>query len=97
MTVLAAAGGAAALAVLVLAAVMVYLRPSDRLLRDHLLTRYVVTIASGETFDGLLASVDARTLVLRDVGVLKVDGGLTPVDGDVVLRRNAVSYMQRPR
>ena len=92
-----AAGGAVAVALLALAAVLVYLRPSDRLLRDHLLTRYVVTVASGETFDGLLAAVDARTLVLRQVGVLKVDGGLTPVDGDVVLRRDAVSYMQRPR
>ena len=92
-----AAGSAVAVALLALAAVLVYLRPSDRLLQDHLLTRYVVTIASGETFDGLLAAVDTRTLVLRDVGVLKVDGGLTPVDGDVVLRRDAVSYMQRPR
>ena len=92
-----AAGSAVAVALLVLAAVLMYLRPSDRLLRGHLLTRYVVTIASGETFDGLLAAVDTRTLILRDVGVLKVDGGLTPVDGDVVLRRDAVSYMQRPR
>lgn len=77
----------------------VYLRrdPTDVLLRQHLLTRYVVTIASGETFDGLLASVDARTVVLRQVGVMKEDGKLTPVDGDVVLRRDAVSYMQRPQ
>jgi len=70
--------------------------PSDRLLRQHLLDRYVVTVDAGETFTGLLADVDGRTVILRAVSVLIKDGSESPVDGDVVLRRESISYMKKP-
>lgn len=69
-------------------------RPGDVLLREHLLERYVVTIASGETFSGLLAQVDDRTVVLRDVKVLSAND--SPVDGELILRRESIAYLQRP-
>lgn len=67
---------------------------NDQLLQQHLLERYVVTLLSGESFSGLLAAVDDRTLVLRDVEVLSANAA--KADGDVVLRREAIAYMQRP-
>lgn len=70
--------------------------PADRLLQERLRERFIVTTASGESFDGLLVEVDDRTVVMRDVSVLKADGAVTPVDGEVILRRDAVAYMQRP-
>lgn len=70
--------------------------PADVLMREHLLERYVVTVDAGETFSGLLAAVDDRTLVLRDVRVLLKDTTTSPVDGDIFLRRESVSYLQRP-
>lgn len=69
-------------------------RPGDVLLREHLLERYVVTIASGETFSGLLAQVDDRSVVLRDVKVLSAND--SPVDGELILRRESIAYLQRP-
>lgn len=68
----------------------------DRLLRDRLRDRFVVTLATGESFDGLLSAVDDRTVVLVDASVIREGGGLTAVDGEVVFRRDAVAYMQRP-
>ncbi len=69
-------------------------RAVDSLVREHLLDRYIVTIDHGETFSGLLAKVDARTLVLRDVKVTSSDDA--PVDGELVLRRDSIVYMQKP-
>jgi hypothetical protein len=68
----------------------------DVLMRDRLKERFVVTAVSGEAFAGLLIDVDDRTVVLRDVSVLKADGAQLPVDGELVLRRDAIAYMQRP-
>lgn len=67
--------------------------PADRLLGEHLLERYVVTLLSGESFSALLARVDGRTIVLREATVLTANN--SPVDGELILRRDAVAYMQR--
>jgi hypothetical protein len=85
--------GLVAVALLV---VLLRRRPSDRLLPALVLERFVTTIASGESFDALLASVDDRSVVLREATVLSTDGKRTPVTGDLVLRRESISYMQRP-
>lgn len=84
------------LLVLVAALTWQHRTPADRLLTEHLLDRYLVTIAAGETFSGLLSAVDGRTVVLTEVRVLTKDGSSAAVDGEVVLRRDSISYMQRP-
>ena len=63
---------------------------------DRLRERFVVTNVGGRAFSGLLHSIDDRTLVLVDCRVVKDDGGEIPVDGEVILRRDGVLYMQRP-
>lgn len=68
----------------------------QELLADRLRERYVVTLSSGETFDGLLVDVDERTVVMQDTSALYADGRKVPVDGDVILQRATVAYLQRP-
>jgi hypothetical protein len=69
--------------------------PADRLLADRLHDRFVVTTATGESFDGLLIDVDDKTVVLRDASTFH-EGNRVAVDGEVVLRRDAIAYMQKP-
>ena len=67
----------------------------DRLLRQVHLQRFIVTLTSGETFDGLLADVDDNSVKL--VGAFAVDANnRETVDGDLYLPRSKVLYMQNP-
>lgn len=68
---------------------------ADRLVRGVLRERFVVTLRSGETFDGLLVDADAKTF--RLVSAWAVDGkNRVSVDGELFLPRDQVVYMQRP-
>ncbi len=87
--------------VLVLAAaagLALYLRrsPTATLLDQRLRERFVVTLVTGETFNGLLMEADERTVILRDAQVLASDGKVAPVDGELLLRREAIAYLQHP-
>jgi len=67
----------------------------DRLLRQLLRERFVVTLRHGESFDGLLADADDKTVRLVDAFAL--DGkNRVSVDGDLFIPRGEVVYMQRP-
>ena len=67
----------------------------DRLLRALLRERFVITLQSGETFDGLLDRFDGQHLELVDA--YAVTGTQRhQVDGRLYLPRERVSYMQRP-
>lgn len=67
----------------------------DRLLHRTLRERFVVTMKSGATFDGLLADVDGRTIVLVKASALD-ENGRHRVDGSLYLPRSDVDYLQRP-
>jgi len=70
-------------------------RDRDRLVRQSLRERFVVTMTTGETFDGLLFEVDDKTVHLVDAHAL--DGATrVAVDGALFLPRDRVAYMQRP-
>lgn len=70
--------------------------PAGRLLTERLRERYVLTLHSGETFDGLLVDVDERTVVMQDTSALGKDGAAIPIDGQVILERATIAYLQRP-
>lgn len=63
------------------------------LLESHLKDRFVVTLTTGETFDGLLIEVDADTLLLADAR-LHTGDRWTPADGQVYVPRSKVAYLQ---
>jgi hypothetical protein len=70
--------------------------PRDRLLTDRLRDRFLVTVDGGETFSGLLLEVDDRALVLGDVKLVQEQQAPTDVQGELVLERTRVLYLQRP-
>lgn len=70
--------------------------PRDQLMLERVLERVICTTHTGESFDALLASVDDRSIVLREATVMASDGKRTAVTGELILRRDSISYMQRP-
>lgn len=68
---------------------------SDKLIRQHLRDRFVVTLRGGASFDGLLVDADEKTY--RMVDAFAVDGkDRVSVDGELFLPRGEVLYLQRP-
>lgn len=67
----------------------------DRLLRRSLRERFVVTMHSRESFDGLLLEVDDRTLTMVNATALNGQDRVK-VDGTLYLPRAEVAYMQKP-
>lgn len=67
----------------------------DQLLRRMLRERFIVTLRTGEAFDGLLIDVDEKTLRLGNAVVVAANGRHTPVDGELYVPRTEVIYLQR--
>ena len=67
----------------------------DQLIRQAFRDRFVVTMRSKETFEGLLLDADDRTVVLADAYALTGRDRVS-VDGSLYLPRAEVAYMQRP-
>lgn len=84
----------AVLAVILFAATT--LSAHDRLIRRRIRDRVVVTLKSGSAFNGVLHEVDGRTFVLRNAKVLTGPADAVPVDGELLVHRHDVDYLQRP-
>jgi hypothetical protein len=67
----------------------------DRLLRKMILERFVVTLRSGESFDGLLADADTKTIRLVSSFALSGKDRVS-VDGELFIPRSEITYLQRP-
>lgn len=67
----------------------------DRLLKSLLRERFVITLKSGDTFDGLLDRHDESTVELLDAYAV-TEKHRAAVDGRLYLPRVEISYMQRP-
>lgn len=68
-----------------------------RLIREHLRRKVVVTLKSGDAFEGVLFAADSEALVLRNATVLEAGGTdrvPVPVDGELLLLRPDVAYLQ---
>lgn len=73
-------------------------RAADRAVRSRLRTRLIVTLKSGDAFDGVLWEADGRVWVLRQANAHGAGGqgeDLT-VDGEVLLMVADIQYAQRP-
>jgi small nuclear ribonucleoprotein (snRNP)-like protein len=70
----------------------------ERLLRSRMRTTVIANLKSGMSFRGVLFEVDNRSLVLRNTEALgrSGDGVHIPVDGEVVIARSDVEFIQKP-
>ena len=67
----------------------------DRLLKNLLRERFVVTLRGGAAFDGLLVDADEKTVRLVDSFAL--DGkSRVSVDGELFIPRSEIVYLQKP-
>lgn len=68
------------------------------LLASRARRQVIVTLKTGEAFSGLLYAADRDAVVLRDTTALSFghDGGHLPVEGEAVLLRSDIAYMQVP-
>lgn len=60
------------------------------------MSRFVITLEGGATFDGLLAGVDEHVVRLVDAAAIGVGTQRTPVDGELYLERHRIAFMQKP-
>lgn len=71
---------------------------TSRVLARSMRERVVVTLHSGEAFEGVLLVADDRAWELTDAKALRagMNGADVPVDGALVIPVDNVSYSQRP-
>lgn len=75
----------------------VWLGSRDRLVRRRMRDTVVVTMKTGASFRGVLFEADGRSIVLRNAEALTMSDERTiPVDGEVLLARADVEFLQRP-
>lgn len=67
----------------------------DRLLRQLLRERFVITLLTGECFDGLLERWDETTVEFVNCFAVTKNARVQ-VDGRLYFPRKQVSYLQRP-
>ena len=60
--------------------------------------RVLVTVKSGETFDGILFSADKTAIVLRQAAAVGAgeDKSNLPLDGELIVLLADVAWLQRP-
>lgn len=56
----------------------------------------IVTLKSGEGYRGVLFEEDRHALVLRNAEALNPDGTRVLVDGELIVLRPDVAYLQLP-
>lgn len=66
----------------------------DRLIRSKLRSRYLVSTADGEAFDGILIDADDKHLILVQVVQVAINGQRLSIDGELWIQRDRVKYMQ---
>lgn len=70
-----------------------------RIVREHLRKRTIATLKSGEAFGGVLYSADTEAVILRDAVLLEAsatDRTSTPIDGELLVLRPDIAYLQFP-
>ncbi len=85
-------------AALVVVAVMWWRTSTRSLLAAHTRKTVIVTLKTSESFKGVLYATAPDALVLRDVTALAVgaEAQHLPVDGELMLLRDDVAYLQFP-
>jgi hypothetical protein len=71
-------------------------RRANKLIADRLAVRVIVTQHDGQSFAGLIADTDDNWLLLREAESLGPQGSRVAVDGELLLPRDRIAFIQRP-
>jgi hypothetical protein len=69
---------------------------AERLLGERLARQVVVTQSDGQSFAGLVAGHDAGWLLLREAEQFGPQGSRVAVDGELLIPRDRISFIQKP-
>ncbi|SPT53791.1 Uncharacterised protein [Actinomyces bovis] len=68
------------------------MRPYRRLIASNI----IINLKTGTALAGALVRQDGQLLFLRNVTLYSVGADPTPVDGEVVVERDHIDFIQRP-
>lgn len=71
-------------------------RPDGSVLPGRVHQQVILTLKSGDGYRGVLFEVDRHAVVLRNAEALNPDGSRLVVDGELIVLRADVAYLQRP-
>lgn len=71
-------------------------RRTNKLVADRVAVRVIVTQVDGQSFAGVIADLDDGWLLLRETESLGPQGSRVAVDGELLLPRDRVAFIQRP-
>ncbi len=66
----------------------------SRIVGDRIRSRVLLSLKSGEAFEGVLWDADRQVMLLRNASLVGGDGTGQPVDGEVVVLVPDVAYIQ---
>jgi hypothetical protein len=69
---------------------------ANQLIADRLAVRVIVTQLDGQSFAGVIADLDDGWLLLREAEQLGPQGSRVAVDGELLIPRERIAYIQRP-
>ena len=69
---------------------------SQKLIADRLAVRVIVTQDDGTSFAGLIADLDDGWVLLREAEHLGPQNSRVALDGELLIPRERVAYIQRP-
>jgi hypothetical protein len=69
---------------------------AQKLIADRLAVRVIVTQTDGQAFAGIIADLDDGWLLLRETEQLGPQGSRVAVDGELLIPRERIAYIQRP-
>lgn len=70
--------------------------PIGSVLRNRIRRQIIVTLKSEQSYRGVLWEADAHAFVLRSAELLNADHTSVVVDGELLVLREDVRYLQRP-
>lgn len=68
---------------------------TDRIVKRLMRTKFLVTTKDGQTWEGVLMDADPSTFLLVEAALVAGDGTRTAADGQILISRSDVAYMQR--
>lgn len=72
---------------------------SDRVLKNLIKEKFLVSLVDGTSLEGLLIEVDSKTLQLAQCEQVVIKDTITtrhPVDGQILIPRENILYLQKP-